>query len=208
MLVDIHDSYRPTGLSRTYPNLLTQEGIRGNEHMPTARHNVTLPYTRCIAGPADYTYCIYDQRLQNTRAHQFAMAVAIFSPLQFVWWYDRPAQYGGEPEFEFFERLPTVWSETRVLEGAIGEYAIVARRAGAEWYVGCLTNEAPRTLRLPLDFLGEGEYTAARFADAPEPAPITAVRIARERVTRAGVLEVAMRARGGQAIILTPSGSD
>lgn len=206
MMVDIHDSYRPTGLSRTYPNLLTQEGIRGNEHMPTARHNVTLPFTRCIAGPADYTYCIYDRRLQNTRAHQFAMTVAIFSPLQFVWWYDRPAQYGGEPEFEFFERVPTVWSETRVLDGAIGEYAVIARRKGAEWYVGCLTNEAPRTLRLPLDFLGEGAYTAARFCDAREPAPITDVHIVRERVTREGALEVDMRPRGGQAIILTPEG--
>ncbi|NLD73869.1 MAG: alpha-glucosidase, partial [Chloroflexi bacterium] len=141
--------------------------------------------------------------------HQFAMTVAIFSPLQFVWWYDRPAQYGGEPEFEFLERVPTVWDETRVLDGRIGEYAVIARRKGREWYVGCLTNEEPRTLSLPLGFLEPGvRYTAARFCDAPEPGAITDVHIAREGVTADAVLEVAMRARGGQAIILSAEKRD
>src|SRR5690606_31013598 len=93
LLVDIHDAYRPSGFARSYPNLLTQEGVRGNEHMPTARHNTILPFTRYVAGPADYTICYYDKRIKTTRAHQLALAVILYSPLQFLFWYDRPAAY-------------------------------------------------------------------------------------------------------------------
>ena len=132
LMVDIHDYYRPTGYARTYPNLLTVEGIRGNEHFPTARHNCTLPFTRFPGGPGDYTICYYTKRLSTTRAHQLAMSVIVYSPLQFVFWYDRPADYNGEPEVEFFERLHTVWDDTKVPLGSIGEYAAIARRKGEE----------------------------------------------------------------------------
>lgn len=89
LMIDIHDSYRPSGFTRTYPNLLTQEGVRGNEHMPTADHNATLPFTRFVAGPADYTVCYYTGRLKTTRAHQLALPVVFYSPLQFIYWYDK-----------------------------------------------------------------------------------------------------------------------
>lgn len=84
MMVDIHDEYRPTGFSRTYPNLMTQEGIRGNEEMPDATHNTILPYTRFLAGAGDYTLCYFNSRVKNTKAHQLAMAAVYYSPLQFM----------------------------------------------------------------------------------------------------------------------------
>lgn len=90
LLVDIHDEYRPTGFSRTYPNLLTQEGVRGNEEMPDATHNATLPFTRFLAGAADYTICYYNNRIKTTHAHQLALAAVYYSPLQFLYWYDNP----------------------------------------------------------------------------------------------------------------------
>ena len=91
LMLDIHDGYRPTGNSRTYPNLMTVEGVRGNEHFPSAAHNCTLPFTRYIAGPADYTVCYFDHRLKTTHAHQLAMAVVSYSPLQWIFWYDKPS---------------------------------------------------------------------------------------------------------------------
>lgn len=207
LVVDVHDEYRPTGISRTYPHLLTQEGIRGNEHMPTPRHNCTLPFTRCVAGAADYTVCYYTDRIQTTHAHQLALPVVIYSPLQFCFWYDRPAAYRGEPEVEFFERVPTVWDDTRVLDGEIGEYAVVARRSGAEWYVGCITNETPRRLEVDLSFLeGTQPYVAHIFGDGGEGR--TGVAIRRCLVHRGAALGLALAAGGGAAIRLAPAGAD
>ena len=123
LMLDIHDSYRTTGYTRTYPNLLTVEGIRGNEHFPTPEHNATVPFTRYLAGSADYTICYYTPRLKNTtHAHQLGMSVISYSPLQWILWYDKPSDYHGEPEISWFEHLPTVWDETRVPLGAIGKY--------------------------------------------------------------------------------------
>ena len=126
-MVDIHDEYRPTGFSRTYPNLLTQEGVRGNEEMPDATNNLILPFTRYVAGPADYTISYYFRNFDGynpqmidtlapkaraihaTSGQQLAMAVVYYSPLQFLYWYDRPSDSRDEPELEFFDRVPTVW---------------------------------------------------------------------------------------------------
>ena len=91
LLINIHDEFRPSGFSRTYPNLMTQEGIRGNEEMPDATHNTTLPFTRYLAGAGDYTLCYFNNRVKNTKAHQLAMAAVYYSPLQFMFWYDNPA---------------------------------------------------------------------------------------------------------------------
>ncbi|UCG58712.1 MAG: glycoside hydrolase family 97 N-terminal domain-containing protein, partial [Phycisphaerales bacterium] len=135
LMVDIHDEYRPTGYSRTYPNLMTQEGIRGNECMPTADENLVLPFTRMLAGAADYTICYYNNRIKTTHAHQLAASVVYYSPWQFLFWYDTPSKYQGEPEIEFFEHLPTVWDDTRVPNGEIGEYITVVRKSGDRWYV-------------------------------------------------------------------------
>lgn len=206
LVVDIHDEYRPSGFSRTYPNLLTQEGVRGNEHMPTPRHNCTLPFTRCLAGAADYTVCYYTDRIQTTRAHQLALSVVIHSPLQFLFWYDRPSAYGGEPEVEFFRHVPTVWDQTAVLDGVIGEFAVVCRRRGDQWYVGCITNESPRRIRLPLSFLPEGEHLAQVCGDGGGGR--TAVAMRSGRVRRTGVLDLDLAAGGGAAIRLVPLDPD
>lgn len=201
-LVDIHDAYRPTGFSRTYPNLLTQEGIRGNEHMPTADHSVTLPFTRFIAGAGDHTICYYSDRIKTTRAHQLAQAVVVYSPLQFLFWYDRPSAYNGEPEVEFFTRTPTVWDETRVIDGRIGEFVIIARRSGKDWFLGLLTNSQSRELSFPLDFLEPGRrYRAQVYRDGGAP---TEVIVEPGIVTRETVFAAKLAPSGGQALHLQP----
>ncbi|WP_159886879.1 glycoside hydrolase family 97 protein [Paenibacillus puerhi] len=206
LLVNVHDAYRTTGYSRTYPNLLTVEGIRGNEHFPTARHNATLPFTRFIAGCGDYTICYYDSRLKTTHAHQLAMSILVYSPLQSIMWYDKPSAYQGEPEIELFERLPTVWSETKVLDGEIGEFAVIARRRGDEWFVGAITNEERRELAIRLDFLDAGlDYEARIYSDdSPAAASRTGVAVSIQEVYADSELRVAMLPSGGQAMWIRP----
>lgn len=205
LVVDIHDAYRPTGFSRTFPNLLTQEGVRGNEHMPTARHNCTLPFTRAIAGAADVTICYYNDRIKTTHAHQLAMAVVSYSPLQFLFWYDRPQQYQGEPEVEFFRFVPTVWDETRVLQGVIGEYAVIARRKDRTWFIGGITNEEPRAIEFVLAMLLPGQrYEAVIYRDDPAVQTRTHVGIARQTVDRTVRMSFHLPPSGGFAIRITP----
>ncbi len=204
LLVDIHDSYRPTGFTRTYPNLLTQEGVRGNEQMPTATHNATLPFTRLPAGPADYTICIYDKRLKTTRAHQLALTVTGYSPLQLLYWYDRPAQFDGAPELAFLDRIPTTWDETRVIDGEVGAFVTIARRRGESWFVGSITGDAPggRTLAIPLTFLPAGKKFTAHLYENDETPRATRVRT--EVVDATTVLRPALPPAGGQAVRLVP----
>ena len=201
LLLDIHDGYRPTGLARTYPNLLTVEGIRGNEHFPSPEHNCTLPFTRYIAGSGDYTVCYFDHRLQTTHAHQLAMAVVSFSPMQFIFWYDKPTDYHGEPEIEFFRQVPTVWDETKVISGEIGKYAAIARRSGDDWFIGVINAGEARTLKLPLTFLGpSGRYTAHLYMDDDTAPTRTHVGMATRIVDPGTILDVPARANGGEAI--------
>jgi alpha-glucosidase len=205
IMVNVHDGYRATGIERAYPNLMTVEGIRGNEHMPTPEHNCTLPFTRYVAGVGDYTICYYNNRIKTTHAHQLAMAVVSFSPLQWLFWYDRPSDYRGEPEIEFFEKVPTVWEETRVLQGKIGEYASIARRRGNDWFIGTINNSQPRELKLPLNFLELGkEYTARIYADDDSVATRTKVGVETRTVNSATALAVPLKAGGGQAVWITP----
>ncbi|PRY30430.1 alpha-glucosidase [Spirosoma oryzae] len=206
LMVNIHDEYRPTGTSRTYPNVMTQEGIRGNEEFPDATHNTVLPFTRYLAGAGDYTICYYDKRLKNTHAHQLAMNVISYSPLQSVFWYDKPAQYGGEPEIEFFDKVPTVWDDTKVIHDAIGEYVTIARRSGDDWFVGTITNNDSRTLSLPLDFLPPGKlYVAHLYTDDPTVPTKTQVRVSTQSIKGGQSLEMKLLPRGGQALWLTPA---
>ncbi|MFP3126574.1 glycoside hydrolase family 97 protein [Ectobacillus funiculus] len=208
ILVNVHDGYRPTGLSRTYPNLLTQEGIRGNEHMPTARHNATLPFTRFPAGAGDYTICYYTDRKQTTHAHQLAMSIIAYSPYQSLFWYDKPADFQGEAEIAFFRDLPVVWDETCVLHGSIGEYATIARRKGDDWYIGAVTNEHGRELQLSLSFLEHGRpYIAYVYADAIGDTELrTKVTVMTHEVRSETKLRMLMGACGGQAMRITPKG--
>ena len=207
LMVDVHDEYRPTGYSRTYPNLMTQEGIRGNECMPTAGENLILPFTRMLCGAADYTVCYYHNRIKTTHAHQLAAAVVFYSPWQFLFWYDRPSAYRGEPEIEFFDHVPTVWDDTRVINGSIGRYVTYARRSGSEWYVGTLNGMDARKLDIPLTFLDAGQdYVAHLYGDAdPDDGTRTHVEIACCLVTRNTVLTAKLPASGGHAARLTPA---
>lgn len=214
LIVDIHDEYRPTGFSRTYPNLLTQEGIRGNEEMPDAAHNCILPFTRYIAGAADYTISYYKQKgigdfngktIRTTSAHQLALAVIYYSPLQFLFWYDRPSDYRNEPEIEFFEQVPVVWDETKVLQGEIGEYITMARRNGRDWFVGTITNNDKRKLSISLDFLEKGkDYTARIYSDDPSVPTRTHVKIEQRTVNASVTLDATISPSAGHAVWLRP----
>lgn len=203
LLVDIHDEYRPTGFSRTYPNLLTQEGIRGNEEFPDATHNTVLPFTRFLAGASDYTICYFDPRIKTTHAHQLALAAVYYSPLQFLYWYDTPDRYNGEPEVAFFDNVPTVWDDTKALDGEIGEYIVTARRTGDEWFVGAITNNDAREISISLSFLEKGKkYTAKIYTDDDKVQTRTKVAIAEKVVSQKDLLKFQLKASGGAAIQL------
>jgi len=205
MMVDIHDEYRPTGFSRTYPNLLSQEGIRGNEEMPDANHNTTLPFTRFLAGPADYTICYYNTRVKNTHAHQLALSVVFYSPLQFMYWYDQPSAYQGEPEIEFFDQVKTVWDDTKLIDGKVGEFVTVARRSGNEWFVGGITNTEARKINVPTEFLEKGTmYLIKMYEDDDKIKTRTRVSVTEQKVKGGDVLSFDLKASGGVAIHIIP----
>lgn len=218
LMVDIHDEYRPTGFSRTYPNLLTQEGVRGNEEFPDGVNNTTLPFTRFLAGAADCTICYFHRKeikadlakrmntrsLLNTSCHQMALSVINYSPLQFLYWYDTPEDVQDEPELAFFDELPTVWDETKVLNGSIGEYVSIARKKDNRWFLGCITNNDARKMELPLDFLEGGKkYELTLYTDGGEKVKTrTHVTIQTKKVTSKTVLKLDMLPRGGCAMII------
>ncbi len=205
LMVDIHDEYRPTGFSRTYPNLMTQEGIRGNEEMPDATHNTTLPFTRYLAGAGDYTLCYFNNRVKNTKAHQLAMAAVYYSPLQFMFWYDRPEFYQGEEELEFWKAIPSVWDDSRALDGEVGEYIVQARRSGNDWFVGAMTNTEARTITLTTDFLEPGKkYMLHLYEDDDKLNTRTKVRSTHKKIKAGDKLVLKLKASGGAALHFIP----
>ncbi len=206
IMVDIHDEYRPTGWSRTYPNLMTQEGIGGNEEMPAADHNVVLPFTRFLCGPADYTPCYFNGRVKNTKAHQLAMPVVYYSPITFLYWYDLPNAYKGEKELDFWKHCPTVWDESKALEGEIGEYIVQARRSGNDWFVGAMNGLSARDITLnTAGFLQKGKkYRVEIYNDDPSLQTRTKVS-STEMVIKAGKqLKLHLQASGGAALRFVP----
>jgi alpha-glucosidase len=209
LLLNTHDDLRPFGQERTYPNWISMEGVRGNEHFPTATHNVTLPYGRNAAGPMDYTICLAQSRDQTTNAHQMAMAAVYYQPLAWLYWYDQPAKYatGSWPELPWFDAIPTTWDDSRALAGEIGEYAVVARRSGTTWYIGAMTNEQSRLLDLPLDFLGPGTWQATIYADGTsgDTANATPVVVSGQAVTAGSAMRMRLAPSGGQAVVLSPA---
>lgn len=223
LLVDLHGAYKPTGLVRTYPNYLTQEGVLGAEYNKwsdrvTPTHNLTLPFTRMLVGPLDYTpggfrnvtragFRPQDKAplVMTTRAQQLAMFVVYESPLQMV--SDYPGAYRGQPGADFLRAVPASWDETRVLAGEIGKYIVVARRRGREWFVGAMTNEEPRTLRVPLSFLGRGAYALTAYADGREAAADPKQLAVSKGESRAGeTLSLTLAPGGGYAAHLRPAG--
>lgn len=205
IMVNVHDDWRPTGEQRTWPNLMTAEGVRGNEEMPDATHNTVLPFTRYIAGAADYTICYYDRRIKTTHAHQLALAAVCYSPIQTLYWYDNPSFCHDEPELEFWDNIPTTWDETRVLGGSPGAFISTARRSGDEWFVGSITNNNGMDLTFKFDFLPKGKkYLAAVYFDDTTAATQTKVGIKRIKVDAATKAIFSLRPSGGVAIWLKP----
>lgn len=209
LMVNIHDEYRPTGYSRTYPNLLTQEGIRGNEEFPSATHNTVLPFTRMLCGAGDYTVCYFDPRIKNTHAHQLTFPVLFHSPLQTLYWYDTPARIKEVPELEFFDNVPVVWDETKVVDDAIGEHVVIARRSGEEWFAGAITNDDGRTLEVPTGFLeSDRHYVLRVYTDDPSSDSPTKVKCERYIVHGGQTLVFALQPKGGAAMHFLPASKD
>ncbi|MFB6230652.1 MAG: glycoside hydrolase family 97 protein [Salinibacter sp.] len=223
IMLNVHEPIKPTGIRRTWPNMMTREGVRGMEYNawssgnPPA-HTVTLPFTRMLAGPLDYTPGIFnltpeeimpDHRVRTTLSKQLANMVVLYSPVQMA--ADLVEHYKGHDAVEFIERVPADWSESRVLQARIGEYITTARRknGGATWFVGTTTNTEARTLTVPLGFLDSGQtYVAHVFEDTPksdyEDNP-HAYRIRRGLVTASDTIAADLARSGGQAVILEPS---
>ncbi len=202
LMLDIHDEYRLTGIQRTYPNVLTVEGICGNEEMPNAAHDAALPFTRFLDGPGDYTPCWKVGRVQNTLAHQLALPCVYTSGFQFLFWYQRPDQIDeANPALDFWREIPTAFDETRFLQGEIGSYAVVARRVGKKWFVGCVNAGEKREFKVPLDFAGTGARKVRLYRDADPADTARLAPIACESL-EAEVLTVAASANGGFAAIV------
>ncbi|MFJ8488675.1 glycoside hydrolase family 97 catalytic domain-containing protein [Streptomyces sp. NPDC094038] len=212
LLIDMHDDVRSWGYERTYPNWISLEGVRGNEHFPTATNNILLPFARNIGGPMDYTICYGQSRDQTTNNHQMAMAAVYYQPLNFLYWYSKPSAYSTTskwPGLAWFDAVPTTWDESQAVAASLGEYVAVARRSGTTWFLGVMNNEDARTVSIPLDFLdGSVSYTATIYADgtAGSTPHATPTVVTSRTVTAGTTLGVAMTSAGGQAVILTPVG--
>jgi alpha-glucosidase len=221
LMIDVHDEYRPTGYSRTYPNFMTQEGIGGDETSPSNEQTLTILFTRMICGAGDNTICYYNDRVDRNASHayQLAKAVCLYSPWQFVYWYDRPmsapervggagdqeGRIGDEPELQFFDDVPTVWDDTRVIMGEIGQYAIIARRSGDDWFLGCLNAGESRSFGISLDFLDpQTKYVADVYSDDPTVNTRTHVRAETIEINPRSDLSIRVSAQGGQAIRFRP----
>ena len=184
LMVDFHGTYKPSGLNRTYPNVINYEGVHGLEQMKWSpasvdqvTYDVTFPFIRMMAGPVDYTqgamrnatrsnyHPVYNEPMsQGTRCRQLAQYVVFESPLNMLC--DSPSNYSKETEcMEFISTVPTVWDETRALCGEVGKYIAMARRSGEEWYAGGMTDWNERTLTLDLSFLPQGVYSVELYRD-------------------------------------------
>ncbi|WP_394201027.1 glycoside hydrolase family 97 protein [Shewanella waksmanii] len=219
IMVNFHGSYKPAGLHRTYPNVMTREGVRGLENYKwsevSSTHNLHLPFIRMIAGPLDYTpgamrnaqkknfKVIWSRPMSlTTRAHQVAMYIIYESPLQML--ADTPTSYQAEPAVpQFIAQIPTVWDDYKVITATIGEQFSIARRLGNDWYIGGMTNHQPRQHHIDLSFLSSGEYQMELLKDG-----INADKFAEDYVLERGSvtansrLTVNMAANGGYAIKL------
>jgi alpha-glucosidase len=217
LMIDFHGAYKPDGLRRTYPNVMTREGVLGLEYnkwsaRDTVDHRVMIAFTRMLAGPMDYTpggfrnatpaqFVPRNDRpmVMGTRAQQLALYVVYESPFMMV--SDYPGAYDGQPELAFLRAVPVTWDDTRVLNARVGDAITVARRHGADWYVGSIAGSHGAALAIPMAFLPEGTFTADIYSDAADAATApTHTMIEHRRVTRATVLETTLIPGGGQAI--------
>jgi alpha-glucosidase len=220
LMVDFHGAFEPTGLRVTWPNLLTREGVLGNEYNKfstrvTPLHKLTLPFTRMLAGPMDYTPGGFLNRspaewkqtspteVMGSRAQELALFVVYWSPLTCL--ADDPVNYKDQPGLEFLRVVPTVWDETKVLDGTVGEHIVMARRQGQRWFVGGMTGDKPFDYHMALSFLPKGEYVAHVFADPQDPkANYEALSETTQHVTARDAMDLHLRLAGGVAIYLEP----
>ncbi|WP_205461705.1 glycoside hydrolase family 97 protein [Mangrovibacterium lignilyticum] len=220
LMVDFHGAYKPDGFRRTYPNLLTREGVMGNEYNKwsnrvTPEHCLTLPFTRMLAGPMDFTpggflnrtpedfKCTSPANVLGTRCFQLAEFVVYDSPFMVAC--DHPDNYKGQEGAEFLKKVKSVWDDTKVLNGQIGEYITMARRSGDQWFIGSMTNSDERELEIKLDFLGSGKYRMVAFEDV-EDSSVDAEKLQRSETTvsHGDKLTMKMVAGGGFAAYLVP----
>jgi alpha-glucosidase len=223
IMIDNHEPVKGTGLQRTYPNLMAQEGGRGQEYDAwsadggnTPEHTTIMPFTRLLAGPMDFTPGTFDfsyktpqgAKVQTTLAKQLALYVIMFSPLQMA--SDLPENYEGKPEFEFVKEVPCIWSETKVPDAKIGEYVVMTRKDwnSQNWFAGAITNKDARKINLPLDFLEAGKtYKAEIYADGAgadyKTNPYPVLHSSKE-VNSKTVLELNLASGGGTAIKFSP----
>lgn len=218
--VALHEYVKETGIRRTYPNLKALEGVRGNEYNRWDKgkgnlpeHATIIPFTRQLAGPIDFTPGIFDllfdkykkpQQVNSTLANQLALYVVFYSPMAMA--ADLPENYDGHPAFQFIKDVPTNWDTTIVKHAAIGDYATIDRKAGDDWYVGSVTDENSRQLKLNLYFLDKNSnYLMTQYADASntswENNP-TAYEIKNTTVRNGEVVKLALETGGGQAIVI------
>lgn len=220
--IQFHGVQKPTGLHRTYPNELTREGVLNYENnkwndLITPDHDLTIPFTRGLAGPTDYhlggfravppdRFKVQYHRplMLGTRCHQLAMYVVLESYLLML--ADYPDAYRGQPGFDWLRQLPATWNETRVPAADVNRYLTVARRSGTDWFLGTLTDHSARTVTVPLDFLPPGTFTAELYADGPatDQNPNALVQETRT-VSRGDVLTIVLAAGGGHVMRLRPS---
>jgi len=222
LMVDIHDEYRPSGYSRTFPNLMTQEGIRGDEESPANDMVINTLFTRMIAGAGDHTNCYFADRVgqkMGSHASQMAKAICLYSPWQFLYWYDRPQDSPGKkggaggaegaiPEIkdlQFYDDLPTVWDHSEVIEGYPGRHAVIARKKGDKWYLGALAGTESHQLSLKLDFLDKDtRYKGTIFYDDSSVESPTNLAIRELELNQKSVLEAHIHKQNGLAVIFTP----
>jgi alpha-glucosidase len=221
LMIDFHGAYKPDGLRRTWPNLITREGVMGKEYLKwsartTPLHDTTLPFTRMLAGPMDYTPGAFGNANRETfvprnvepmglgtRAHELALYVVFESPLEMV--SDFPEHYKDQPEFDFIKRVPATWDEVKVVSGRPMEAITLARRSGKDWYVGSLTNWNERDVTIPFTFLGDGDYMAEMYSDAADSGQEpTHTSFSKLGVNKNSALEVHMVSGGGNAIWIHP----
>lgn len=212
----------PDGMRRTYPNVITREGVMGLEYNKwsariTPEHNVMLAFTRMLAGPMDYTPGgftnvnpdTFEPRnvhpmVMGTRAHQVALFVVFESPFEMV--SDYPEAYQGQKELPFLSDVPTTWDETRVINAKVGDYITIARRHGKDWYVGSIAGSHAAELDIPLEFLGPADYVAETVSDAQDASVSpTHTVIEQKTVRRSQRLKAVLAPGGGQAIRIRPA---
>ncbi len=222
LMVDFHGATQPWGIQRTYPNVLDYEAVLGLENNKAGRRDgpvnrTTFPFTRMLSGPMDYTPGGFDNvtreefvardkspMVMGTRAQQLALYVVFDAPLAMV--SDAPAAYASQPGFQFIRDVPTSWDATRSLNGEPGEFVTIARRLGHDWYLGSITNWSARDLRVPLDFLGNGKYTAEIYEDTPDAADHPKhIAIRRQTVRGGETLTLHLVSGGGCAIRFVPA---